>query len=290
MKTKIVYLAVFLYLCFFQAAANAAGQPVSAAEVNEANEPKEANSVQKIIVGGTGDSQALMRALAAALEKKLGGCEIKVPDSIGSSGGIKAVANGEIDLARVARPLKKTEEELGLTCKVFAKAPIVFVVHPGVTGIDDITEEEIIGIYSGSIINWNTLGGEPGKIYPITREPGDSSTQVLNDMLPGFANIPNPVAKVVYTTPETVTVLSEHAKTIGFAALSATIGTWLKVLKINGVYPSAENVAGGKYRFVLPFSVVYKEQPKGLAAEFIDFLYSEEGQKIITSMGAVPVK
>jgi phosphate transport system substrate-binding protein len=287
---KMSTYAVLCVLLLFAACADVKAGNEAKITTAQANEPNDANSVQKIVISGTGDSQDIIEAIAATLEKKLGGVEIQVPDSIGSSGGIKAVINGEIDLARVARPLKKTEEELGLTCKVFAKTPVVFVVHPDVTGVDNITEEEIIGIYSGNIINWNMIGGEPGKIYPLTREPGDSSMQVFNEMLPGFANITNPVAKVVYTTHEVVTALSEHAKTIGFTSLSAVIGTRLKVLKFNGVYPSAENVASGKYRLVLPLGIVYKEQPKGLAAKFVDFLYSEEGQKIITSMGAVPVK
>jgi phosphate transport system substrate-binding protein len=109
-------------------------------------------------------------------------------------------------------------------------------------------------------------------------------------MLPGFADINSPAAKTVYTTPETVAALAEHKQTIGFTALPAVANTRLKVLKVNGIYPSAENVLNGKYRLAVPFGIVYKGQPKGLAQKFIDFLYSKEGQEIIAATGAVPVE
>ena len=101
---------------------------------------------EKIIIGGTGDSQELLRSLASAFEKSPGGGAIEVPDSIGSGGGIKALIAGKIDLARVARPLKEGEEKLGLVYLSFAMNPVVFVIHPGLTGIDSITTEQIIGI------------------------------------------------------------------------------------------------------------------------------------------------
>jgi len=68
------------------------------------------------------------------------------------------------------------------------------------------------------------------------------------------------------------------------------VGKQLRILKVNGVYPSSENVLDGKYEITVPLGIVYKEQPKGLAKSFIDFIYSKEGQKIITRMGAIPVR
>ena len=256
---------------------------------SEPNKPND-SSVPKIVVSGTGDSQELMRALAKALMGKLGSGEIEVPDSTGSKGGIRAVADGEIDLARVARFLKEDEKKLGLTYQLFAKSPVVFVVNPSVTDINNITTEQLIGIYSGGIKDWSQLGIQAGKIYPITRESGDSSLLVLEEKLPDFAKIKTSVAKVIYLTPEAVAALTEHKGTIGFVPLSMAVGTKLRVLKVNGVYPSNENVLDGKYEMVVPFGIVYKEQPKGLAKSFVDFLYSEDGQKIITEMGAVPAR
>jgi phosphate transport system substrate-binding protein len=246
-------------------------------------------SGQKIVVGGTGDSQELLRAAAEAFKEKSGG-EVDVPNSIGSSGGIKALGRGEIDLARVARPLKKGEESLGLTCRVFANAPIVFAFHPDVTGIDNITTEQIVGIYSGKITKWSELGAPAGRIFPIMREPGDASLGVLKENLKDFSNIAEPAGKVFYTTQDAVEGIEEYAGTIGFVSLPVVKDTKLKVLKVDGVYPSVENVRNGKYKLVLPLGVVYKQEPQGLAKQFIDFLFSKEGQAVLTKMGVAPAK
>lgn len=242
---------------------------------------------QKIIVSGTGDSQELLREAARFLEDQLGGGEILVPESIGSGGGVRAVAAGEIDLARVARPLTESEERLGLNYKRFARCPVVFAVHPSVNYIDNITSEEILAIYSGEINDWGRFGAD-GKIYAVGREPGDSCLLVLNKMLPGFSEIVEPRAKIIYSTPEAVATIMQHRKTIGYLPLSMTIGTGLHILKVDGVYPSAENVLNGSYRLVLPFALVYRDDLSGLARRFVDFLESEEAKHIIRSYGLIP--
>ncbi|MEW6521599.1 MAG: ABC transporter substrate binding protein [Thermodesulfobacteriota bacterium] len=243
---------------------------------------------QKIVVSGTGDSQALLREAADTLEKKLGGGEIVIPESIGSGGGVRAAAAGEIHLGRVARQLTESEEKLGLTYKPFAKCPVVFVVHPSVTNLDNLTSQEIVGIYSGKITDWSQLGGETGKIYAVGREPGDSCLIVLNKQLPGFSNINNPTAKIIYNTPEAVKTIMKHRRTIGYVPMSMAVGTDLRILKVDGIYPSPENVSNGTYQFAVPFAFVYREDLSGFAKRFVDFLDSDEGKQIVRSYGVVP--
>ncbi len=269
-------------------AADAIGYKFSPTFLAKADQVIRGFAGHKIVVSGTGDSQELLRKAAKALQDRLGGGEIEVPDSIGSGGGIRAVAAGKIDLARVARPLKESEKKLGLTYKCFAKAPIVFVVHPSVTGVENITSEEITGIYSGKISVWGRLGGKDQKIYAITREAGDSSRTVLNRHLPGFKDIAKPAAKVIYSTPEAVATLVRHTKTIGFLPMPMVVDTELKVLKVDGVYPSAENVRSGRYNLMISLGIAYKGELTGLAKRFVDFLYSKEGKRLIAEHGAVP--
>ncbi|MDH3328524.1 MAG: substrate-binding domain-containing protein [Desulfobulbaceae bacterium] len=242
---------------------------------------------QKIVVSGTGDSQEMLREAAKFLEDQLGGGEILVPESIGSGGGVRAVAAGEIDLGRVARNLTESEEKLGITYKRFAKCPVVFVVHPSVNFLDNISSEEIVGIYSGKITDWGQFGAD-GKIYAVGREPGDSCLIVLNKMIPGFKDITQPKVKTIYNTPDAVATLMEHRKTIGYLPISMTVGTGLRILKVDGVYPSAENVLNGTYKLVLPFAFVYRNNVSGLAKRFVDFFDSDEGKLVIKSYGVVP--
>jgi len=111
---------------------------------------------------------------------------------------------------------------------------------------------------------------------------------VLNKLLVGFKNITNPTAKIIYNTPEAVKTIMKHRRTIGYLPMSMAVGTDLRILKVNGVYPSAENVTNGTYQFVVPFALVYREDISGFAKRFVDFLDSDEGKRIIRAYGVVP--
>ncbi|MCJ7544006.1 MAG: substrate-binding domain-containing protein [Phycisphaerae bacterium] len=243
---------------------------------------------QTVTIPGTDDSQELLQDLAQALLDGTQGGQIEVPDSAGSSGGIRALLAGKAPLARVARALTSEEQKAGLTCVTFAKAPIVFVVHPSVLGIDNITRQDVVGIYSGRITKWETLNAKEGRIYAVTRESGNAGLRVLNAQIPELAGITEHRAKVLYTSPEARDALVGHRNTFGFLTTSAAAGTELRILSVDGVQPSPLNVRSGAYRLVVPLSIVYKDKPTGLARRFIDFLFSKEAQEIISAMGAVP--
>lgn len=268
-------------------AADTIGYKIPPVFLAQANKVLRGFAGQQIIVSGTGDSQELLREAAKTLEDRLGGGKILVPESIGSGGGVRAAAAGEIDLGRVARNLTESEQELGLHYKLFAQCPIVFVVHPSVTYVDNITSEEVVGIYSGRITDWGHFGAD-GKIYAVGREPGDSCLLVLHKEIPDFKKIINPNAKTIYNTPDAVATLMKHRKTIGYLPISMTVGTGLRILKLDGVYPSVENVRNGSYKLVVPFAFVYKDKLTGLSKRFVDYLESEEGKQIIRSYGVVP--
>ncbi len=243
---------------------------------------------EKIVVAGTGDSQKLLQILARAFEKATPGTKVEVPDSIGSGGGIRATAKGISDLGRVARPIKKNEKKYNLSYKVFAYSSVVFAANPNMKGIDNLTSEQIIGIYSGKITSWDKLGGEKRKIYVANREKGDSCRKNLEDNIPGFEDIKTFAGKIIYSTPETIEVIARQRNTIGYASLSMVKWKNLIVMKLDGVYPSLENVQNGKYKLVIPFGIVWKGELSGLAKAFFDFLFSTEAQKIINQNGAVP--
>ncbi len=245
---------------------------------------------QKIVVAGTGDSQELLRSLARALEKKLNGGEIEIPESVGSSGGIKSLSAGRVDLARTARPLKPNEARLGLKSVLFARSPVVFVTHPSVTDVDNLDSREIVDIYAGQTIDWHEVGGPKHRIYAIMRESDDSSLSVINRFVAGFKDIEEYHAKTFYSTPATVKALVDHRYTLGYTSLSSVKNTPLSILRLDNIAPTAANVNNHSYPLVVPFSIVYLDTPSGLSGAFIDFLFSREGREIIRDFGAVPVE
>ncbi|MFH1189608.1 MAG: substrate-binding domain-containing protein [Candidatus Omnitrophota bacterium] len=244
---------------------------------------------EELVVAGTGDSEALLRVLAREFEKANTLTTIRVPDSIGTSGGIKAVMDGRCGLGRIARLLNDKEKGYGLNDMTFAYSPVVFAVNPAFVGVDSLTTEQIVSIFSGGAVSWDNVGGVEGKIYVVQREAGDSSRTNLEKNLDGWKDIREPAGEVVYSSPEAIALIKKYKGTIGYCALSMAKAEGLTVIKVDGIYPSAENIRNGSYKLVNPFGLVWKGKLDGLAKAFSDYILSPQGQKIVTENGAVPV-
>ena len=279
MKKKNILLAL-LALCVFSPFSAQARQP---------EEQKPSENPRILVIPGTGDSQILLHKLAQLYTKKRPGITVEIPESIGSGGGIRSVITGKNEIARVARPLTEKESSQGLKSKIFALAPIVFAVNPGVAGVENLSLEQIVGIYSGRIQQWDTLGGA-GKIYAMSREEGDSSRTVLGNLIPGFKEISVPAGATVYSTPEGVQTLLVSPNTIGYLPLPAALGTGLRLLRVQDETPSAANVRQKKYQLVTPFALVWKETLSPQAQDFLDFLSSPAARKFMLENGAIPVE
>jgi len=243
----------------------------------------------ELVIPGTGDSQSVLLLLARSFEELHPGTTVTIPDSIGSGGGIRAVAEGTAVLARVARTLNEREREYGLTSRVFAISPVVFAVHPSVEGVFSLTPGQIVDIYSGKTRQWMDVGGPPEKIYAIGRESGDSSHTVLDRRMAGFAGIETHVEKTYFTTPSALAAIEDHQFTIGYGPLSAFRRTDLKILDLAEISPRAENVTTGRYPFTVPLGIVYRAPLPPLAQRFVDFLEGEEAGKILNENDCYPV-
>lgn len=235
-----------------------------------------------LTIAGTGDSQVLLRQLGEEFKKTHSEFTVQVPDSIGSGGGIKALIKGKVDLARTARALE-AKEKSGLVEVLFAKSPIVFVVHSSVTEVTNLTTEQMADIYNGKYRNWRELGGPDHKIYAIDRETDDSSRSILTRVFSTFTPVDS-VVTISYTTLEAVEMLTKNPFTIGYLPLSIAKSAHLKVLTLNGITPTDST-----YPLITPFYLVYKEPMSDLVKQFIDFVSTPPAQHIMEEIGVITV-
>ncbi|KJU84292.1 phosphate ABC transporter substrate-binding protein [Candidatus Magnetobacterium bavaricum] len=246
--------------------------------------------IETLVIEGTGDSQDLLRILAKAYEKSHRDAHIEIPDSIGTIGGIKVTAEGKCVMGRTARKLKDKEKAYNLNYKEFAYSPVVFIANLDDKKPDNLSTEQIIDIFSGKITSWEELGGQRQQIYVVHRQEDDSSRNVLEQNMAGFKDIKKLAGKTVYTTPETIDILTRYKNTIGYGHISMVVNSGLTILKVDGLYPSVKDVQNGNYTFMAPFGLVWKGELTGLAKDFVDFLFTKEAQAIIIKNGTVPIK
>lgn len=243
----------------------------------------------QVEIAGTGDSQELLRQLGKLFMARNPGIEVVIPDSIGSSGGIRAVLLGKQVMARTARPLLDNEKASGLVSRTFAVTPVVFAVNPSVTGVAAITADEAVALFAGQIRDWSQVGGPKRKVYLVNREPGDSSLMAITRQIPAFAAAATSRDNTFYSTPEAMKALVKYSDTIGYGPLSMVHGSVLKPLTVDGVAPTVENVRSGKYPLKVELQLVWKEPLAAPYREFLAFIDSSEGSKAINAGGAVAV-
>lgn len=243
---------------------------------------------ERLEIPGTGESQQLLQALGQAFANTAGGFPVEVPESVGTGGGLKALKEGKASLARTARPLKLQEEAAGLRQETVARCPVAFAANVPGAWNPELTPERVLAVYSGQCRDWAELSSGQGKVYPLTREPGDAMHQVLSAGLPGFADLKEGAAKTVYTTPEAVLLLTRHKNSLGFATLPAFAGSGLTILPLSGVAPDARSLQTGKYPLSLPLALAWKGDPRPQARVFLDFLRTAQARTIILEHGCLP--
>lgn len=236
-------------------------------------------------IPGTGDAIRVLEALADAYNQSHPNAPtVMVPASVGSSGGIHAVIKSEAMLARTARPLKPKEEAQGLMSIPWATYPVVFYAHPEVN-INRISTAQLEAIYTGRVRDWSVLGGS-GKIRLIQREKGDSCRRRLEAELPAlFPKHDAPPALTTVTTQTTMEAVNAYHGALAYGPYPELIHTPFRILSLDGIPPSDPAYP---LRNTLYF-VKKHNTDSPVIRDFLDFIGSEKGKRIIRSYGMAPI-
>ncbi|HDK26082.1 phosphate ABC transporter substrate-binding protein [Candidatus Atribacteria bacterium 4572_76] len=210
----------------------------------------------------------------------------------GSGNGIAALIEGTCDIADASRPMKVKEillcQKKGISPvpHIVAMDGIAIIVHSS-NPIQGLNIEEIKDIYTGKISNWKELGGEDRKIVVVSRDSSSGTFETFEKIvLKGKKVIPESLAQASNQT--VATVISTTKGAIGYVGLGYISNT-VKALPVNGVIPERKTVVSGKYPISRPLYMYTDGAPQGVAKDFLKFICSKEGQKIVEKQGFVPL-
>lgn len=205
----------------------------------------------------------------------------------GSGAGIQAVAEGRCDIGLASRNLKD-EEKANLNETVVAIDGIAVIVNNQNT-IDDLTIEQIAGIYKGETTNWKELGGADAPIVLIGREAA-SGTRDGFESITGTEDLCK-YSQELTSTGDVVQTVSSNPNAIGYASL-ASVGDTVKAVKVEGVTPTTDTIQNGEYKIQRNFVFVTRKDDKlnESAQNFFDFAANGQADDLIVKAGAVPVK
>jgi len=211
----------------------------------------------------------------------------------GSGVGIAALIDGTADIANASRPMKteeiETAKEKGITPNeiVVAKDGIAVIVNPE-NPITGITLQQLKDIYTGKISDWRELGGEPGEIVVVSRDVASGTFEVFNEKVLEGEKVRND-ALMLASNKAVATTVAQTPGAIGYVGMGY-LSSEVKALPVDGVSPTKANVVSGDYSLARSLFMYTNGQPQGMAKEFIDFILSPAGQKIVEEQGFVSIK
>lgn len=200
--------------------------------------------------------------------------------------GYQAIVDGTTDILFCAGPsaeqMRYAEEKgVELVYVPVGLEAFVFFVNEQ-NPVDNLTVEQIRKIYACDYTNWSEVGGPNRIINPVTRLEGSGSQTAFETVMGG--------QKIGKKSP-----LAFTGASIGFSFryyMDGIVGNdTVKMISLNGIYPSAENIQNRTYPIVTQFYAIYrKDNDNPNIPILIEWLLSDEGQRLIEETGYVRIK
>ncbi len=238
--------------------------------------------------GGLGATTQLLPALFASFAgtQPGSGSAIEVIPSLGSSGGLRALAEGALDIAVSGRPLNATELKQGMKAVVSMRTPFVMVTsHPSPNGLKSNEIAELFGAHKSA---W----GDGSPIRVILRPKSDTDTMILGGLFPGMVAALE-AARTRHDVPVAATD-QDNASAAERIAGSLTGSTLtqikterrpLRLVSVDGVAPTLEALENGTYPFSKTIYFVLPARPNPRAEGFMAFLQSPAGRAMLRDHG-----
>lgn len=244
-----------------------------------------------LTIGGVGSALRNMRLISDAFERSSQGIKIRVIPSLGSTGGIKAVLSGTVDIGLSGRPLKEEESRRGAVETEYAMTPFVFVTNKA-NAISGLSTKYLVEIYEGKRQSWPD--GTPIRL--VLRPAADADTGILENISPEMNHAVQKALSrqgmiMAVTNQESDTAVEKTPGSLGASTLTQVIseGRSLKMLALDGVSPSTENLVQGNYPLFKRFFIVTKQKPSPTVRKFMDFIKSGKGRKLLEKTGNVVI-
>jgi phosphate transport system substrate-binding protein len=217
----------------------------------------------------------------------------------GSGTGISALINGTTDICNSSRPMKNSERDKlkqrygtrGVEIKC-AQDGLAVYVHES-NPVKEFTMQQLKDIYTGKITNWKDVGGSDQRIILYSRENNSGTYVYFKDNVLEGADF----AATAQNMPGTASVVNAVAKDpAGIGYGGAAYGKGIKFASVKkdasspAYQPHKEDVIAGNYPISRYLYMYVRNRPTGALKEYIDWILSDEGQKIVSEVEYFPIR
>jgi phosphate transport system substrate-binding protein len=245
----------------------------------------------RITIKGSDSMLLLTENLAQEYMKLNPGVSIYVYGG-GTAAGIKSLISGEIDICTASRNLKPEETKslaeyygtVGLFYLV-AKDALSIYVNP-YNPVKYLSMDNLRNIFECKVTDWSELGGKHQKIISVIRNLNSGTHLYFKEhVLEGDEYCDDAV--ILPTTPEIIDYIEKNENAIGYGSIGYQ-GNVVRA-KIEGVEPSEENARNDSYPITRYLHFFTTNVPGGTVKNFIDWVLSPDGQRIVKQSGFIPL-
>ena len=212
----------------------------------------------------------------------------------------ESLINGDVDLIFALAPSEAQKQRAETAGKELSLTPIgkeafVFFVNRG-NPVDNLSQEELRGIYSGETTDWSEVGGKRTKIRPYQR-PADSGSQTALEGFMGDVPIMDApterTADLMSGIIEDVSNYRNFGGAIGFTFRyysEEMVGNHdVKLLAVDGIEPTPDTIRSGAYPLTREIYAITAGTGNPNVGPFIEWILSEEGQSLVEKTGYVGI-
>ncbi|HTJ79410.1 MAG TPA: phosphate ABC transporter substrate-binding protein [Rariglobus sp.] len=251
-------------------------------------------NAQKLVIKGSDTLGAkLVPQLAEEFKAKNPGVSFEIAAE-GSTTGITAIIDGTAEIGMASRRAKATEISLAKSKGVDMK-PIV-VAYDGIAlvvnannPLTSLSKSQIEKIFTGEVTDWSAVGGSAGAISVYTRNTSSGTYAVFKELAMHKRDYA-PSSQKMAGNEQIVAEVAKNPNGIGYVGLAYIDVAGVKAVPVDGVLPSEASVKNKTYGLARPTFYYVNGTPGGIAAKFIDYTLSAEGQDMVRKVGFVPVK
>ena len=216
----------------------------------------------------------------------------------GSGTGIAALINGTTNICASSRPIKPTEVQQlianhhyrGMEVRV-ARDGLAIYVHKS-NPVSKLTIEQLRMIFTGKITNWHQVGGKNAPIILYSRENNSGTYEFFKEHVLSKQDFA-PQVQHMAGTAALINAVSKDPDGIGYggAAYASNVRTIAVAVDASKSYtrPTPKTILDGTYPIARFMYFYLNSRPHGNVKEFIDWVLSSEGQKVVTNLGYYPL-
>lgn len=247
-----------------------------------------AGAVDTTRVSGSGTCRPLVEMLTDAYEAQDKGVAFSYLPGLHSGGGIRGVANGDLDIGMVSRELTDEEKRLGLRYTPLSSDGLIIAAHRDVA-VRGLTTAQVKAIYAGEVTNWSEVGGPDLAITVLDRNEDESAKIILREYVIGDLKV-TPRAVNLFYEQDMVDGLEKTPGAIGYFSLGYALSRDVPVrrLKLDGIDGTVANIRNGSYRVIRPLGVVTEQRAPASVSGFLKWATSKQAMELIESKGYAP--